>query len=50
MAVRGHCVTWGKTAKVLEWVQEEEGVAGVVAAVRARVEGLVQRYGGRSAN
>ncbi|WVZ69962.1 hypothetical protein U9M48_018674 [Paspalum notatum var. saurae] len=48
--VRGHCIFWAVDAEVQQWIKDiadEDGADQLMAAVQARIRGLLDRYRGR---
>ncbi|KAJ1284035.1 hypothetical protein BS78_03G172800 [Paspalum vaginatum] len=47
--VRGHCIFWAVEAEVQQWIKDvaEQGRDQLMAAVQARIRGLLDRYRGR---
>lgn len=45
--VRGHCIFWSVEGDVQQWVKNLQGRDQLMAAVQARLRGLVSRYAGR---
>ncbi|ELT96446.1 hypothetical protein CAPTEDRAFT_102428, partial [Capitella teleta] len=41
--VRGHCISWGKSQKVMGWLKEKDTI-GVKKAVKRRIEYLVREF------